>query len=106
MSEINDGGPAFPAMEEHEEWCDEAQAYRKILLPAGGMSQRDYFAAKALQGFCAQSHNGPKDWAVMGHGYGEDACNELNRHSRVLSSCLADWAYALADEMLRAREAK
>ena len=95
MAEIKDGGPAFP----------QTSPYSVAINPEG-MSLRDYFAAKALQGFCAQAHHGPDDWTALGHGYGEDACNELNKNSRVLASCLADWAYALADEMLRAREAK
>ena len=49
----------------------------------GGMTLRDYFAAKAMQGFCASPTN--MEWST-------------NR--------LAAEAYFLADAMLRARENK
>ena len=52
MSEqqINDGGPAFPTLDNTEHW-------RHL-----GLSLRDYFAAAALQGFMAQVK--PEDhWA-------------------------------------------
>ena len=48
MSEqqINDGGPAFPTLDNTEHW-------RHL-----GLSLRDYFAAAALQGFMAQHTSG------------------------------------------------
>lgn len=42
MKEFNDGGPAFPGTEDNYKFEGSA-----------GMSLRDYFAAKALQGFMA-----------------------------------------------------
>lgn len=65
MSTYNDG-PAFP-----------------VTYPSAGrgMTLRDYFAAKALQGMLTA---------------GEDVPNEK----------LAKWAYDVADAMLAAREAK
>jgi hypothetical protein len=36
----NDGGPAFPS-----------HAYDTV-FPSSGLTLRDYFAAKAMQGFC------------------------------------------------------
>lgn len=42
-NKINDGGPAFPVVFEHEEATAECH----------GMSLRDYFAAAALQGLLA-----------------------------------------------------
>jgi len=63
MSTKDDGGPAFPVIGE-----------------AGGMSLRDYFAAKAMQGFAAA---GADEWPSA-----ED---------------LAHDAYTLADAMLRER---
>ncbi len=74
---INDGGPAFPA-------------------PAGlshitteGMTLRDYFAAAALQGNLAgQSID-------VGYYEGKDAWDKAAKD-----------AYAMADAMLKAREAK
>lgn len=42
MSKVEDGGAAFPGTADN--YCREGE---------GGMSLRDYFAAKALQGFIA-----------------------------------------------------
>jgi hypothetical protein len=62
---IDDGGPAFPASEDQ----------------ADGISTRDYFAAKAMQGFCVL----PAGIKLSG------------------AKCAAD-AYAVADAMLSARK--
>ena len=65
MSTINDGGSAFPSP-------------HRI---AGGMTLRDYFAAKAMQGLCA--HPESPDWD---------------------ESDIAKSAYDQADAMLKARK--
>jgi hypothetical protein len=62
---INTGGPAFPVTND----------------AVAGMTLRDYFAAKAMQGIC--SH--PDTWGESVDG-------------------IARKAYALADAMLKARE--
>jgi hypothetical protein len=49
-----------------------------------GMTLRDYFAAKAMQGFVA------------------DLCDQHDMTQAQISR----WAYAMADAMLKAREAK
>lgn len=67
----NDGGPAFPLVET----C----AADSVTV---GMSLRDYFAAKALQGICAHENT-----------WGESKAG------------IAAMAYSLADEMLKARAA-
>ena len=71
MNNTNTGGPAFPV--------DETALVRNLQ----GMTLRDYFAAKALAGICANTDNraykGQMDFAVV--------------------------AYVLADAMLKAREA-
>jgi hypothetical protein len=71
MSEIKDGGPAFPVtrddMAQNDAW--------------GGMTLRDYFAAKAMQGI------------IIGNRADESA----------LTIGAAKDAYAVADAMLRAR---
>lgn len=74
MTTPNDGGPAFP----HDLGHLDAPY-------TGGLSVRDYFAAKALQGWMAT--------------YGE------HRHPASDGSCdiTAKWAYDLADAMLKAR---
>lgn len=71
MTKINDGGPAFPTYNALSH-CDE-----------GGMSMRDYFAAKAMQGFNANSHDQMVSWSF---------------------ETVADYSYKQADAMLRARE--
>jgi hypothetical protein len=72
MSNINDGGPAFPVENVH-------------IWQGHGMSLRDYFAAKAMQGLVAQSMG----TALLSPA--EDA---------------AAYAYAMANAMLKAREGK
>lgn len=70
MSNIKDGGPAFP-VQDAATW------------QAHGMTLRDYFAAKAMQGFAA-----------------DPECGSL------CSDSIADLAYIWADAMLNKREAK
>ena len=77
MSEINNGGPAFPN-------GDDVTLGR--YAPHPGMSLRDYFAAKAMPGLMQ------RNWSEF---KGTD--NEL----------IATWAkssYAIADAMLAERE--
>ena len=70
MSTIEDGGPAFPLAEPGN--CVSASE---------GMTLRDYFAAKAMQGFCAR-----------------EVSIECSADD------IADDAYAIADAMLAARK--
>ena len=71
MSEINTGGPAFPF-----NWETKGEFW------AMGMTLRDYFAAKAMQGMLAVEEN---------NGTPTDK--------------LAAYAYDYADAMMKAREA-
>lgn len=74
----NTGGPAFPMADPFAfSPANEGDAKRL----AEGMSMRDYFAAKALQGICAH---------VDSWGCGNN-------------SAVADCAYKLADAMLAER---
>jgi hypothetical protein len=70
MSNTNTGGPAFPS---HGSMGEVAH---------DGMTLRDYFAAKAMQGFMANKSN------PMHYQPEEDA----------------QWAYMIADAMLKARQ--
>ena len=70
MSNTNTGGPAFPI--HAEEWC--------------GMTLRDYFAAKAMQG-----------WLTTYTG--DVTC------FMVSTTAVAKFSYQMADAMLKAREA-
>lgn len=73
--------PAFPTS--HQEPCDyNGHNNSQKTVIDQGMSLRDYFAAKAMQGICA---SGPSlEWS---------------------NDRLAAEAYTLADAMLKAREA-
>ena len=72
MQEKYDGGPAFPHIDSE---CGRFEE---------GMTLRDYFAAKALQGLLSR----------IGH-------DKMNVHD-----VLAQRTYAIADAMLEAREQK
>lgn len=74
----NTGGPAFPS-KFHNGWGE----------PEKGMTLRDYFAAKAMQGLLA-SH-----WC--------EVAREMTPSTG--ERTLADDAYAIANAMLKAREA-
>ena len=71
MSNTNTGGPAFPQR-------------TNLTLSYSGMTLRDYFAAKAMQGLIAQS---------AGTALGSSV------------EIAAKYAYAAANAMLKAREA-
>jgi len=71
------GGPAFPTPE-HRDHNGDIVEYAE-----SGMTLRDYFAAKAMQGFCGN------DWPVH--------CDES-------VSRLASFAYMMAGAMIAARE--
>ena len=69
MTDKNAGGPAFP--------CPQDSINQNV--PSLGMTLRDYFAAKALQGLLASDVNAPLEQ-------------------------FASQSYLAADEMLKARE--
>ncbi len=68
------GGPAFPAFEHHAGYGQ--------MMAVGGMTLRDYFAAKAMEALILEV----ADWKYMP--------NEI-----------ANFAYTQADAMLKARSA-
>ena len=84
MSNTNTGGPAFPC-----EW-DYIGSKREA---ANGMTLRDYFAAKALSTILGQY-----DFTFF-----EDDRSE--KEGDAFSLIVAKNAYAMADAMLKAREA-
>lgn len=73
---ITDGGPAFP----------QASSDSVAVNPEGA-SLRDYFAAKAMQGYLA-------------------AGSEIGERARESPAAVAEWAYKNADAMLKARESR
>lgn len=91
MSTLNNGGCAFPSesMPSMHELAN-GQANRRPFSP--GMSLRDYFAANAMQGMCANP-GGPFQ-ANDRSGWGLVNCTFAD---------VANDAYAMADAMLKAR---
>lgn len=91
MSAPNDGGPAFPVVQTQEHWVrDNEDKFQVIGLveSTGGMTLRDYFAAKAMQGALSghHAHAGHEDyWPPAG---------------------VASYAYEMADAMLAARKVR
>ena len=79
------GGPAFPTFN-NVSYCDE-----------GGMTLRDYFAAKALVGALANSDSG--------NGAMEPTMMYVASHPQEACDLFATFAYRLADAMLAARGA-
>lgn len=91
----NDGGPAFPSnftlSKDGSTWTKHENR--------GGMTLRDFFAAKALQGLLADTNThvgyvNPK----TGRGWPND--------EKKFRNAVAFVAYSMADSMLRAREVK
>jgi hypothetical protein len=78
MSEIKDGGPAFPLT--GTQWNPDRDAY-EVSSVSDGMTLRDYFAAKAM-----------------------DACVSAVPHDSAFDvDNVARFSYTMADAMLRAR---
>lgn len=99
MSDMKDGGPAYPAT-----W-KEARPHPthpgEIVVSdhySHGMTIRDYFAAKAMQGIIdTEKPDGPWNWikSLLGFDY------------KVVGLSMDDFAkdaYEFADAMLKARE--
>ena len=78
----NTGGPAFPHTVEYK------GADCGGVVPHGGMTLRDYFAAKAMQ--------------IMWDAYDKNYCG-LNNQDAPNTQIIAESAYTLADAMLKAR---
>jgi hypothetical protein len=79
MSNTNTGGPAFPGVE----YKQPGGVGVSVMTIVGGMTLRDYFAAKAMQSYLAD-----RAW-----------------QAEIPHSETAMVAYIVADAMLKAREA-
>jgi ATP phosphoribosyltransferase len=82
MTTKDDGGPAFPVAQ--SQWSSDAQE-RVIVATDYGMTLRDYFAAKAMQGLILNSQG------TQGYDFA------------LIQSTGAELAYEFADAMLKAR---
>jgi hypothetical protein len=76
--------PAFPSFEFHQGYAQ--------MMPVGGMTLRDYFAAKAMQSLAPQYRAMFMD-------------NTLENWEEEAVPALAEEAYSWADAMMKAREA-
>lgn len=86
MTNKTDNSPAFPVFASD----NRGAACNTVFSPKGGLSLRDYFAAAALQGTLAF--------------YGVGAVENNEDIPDHFASC-AENAFAIADAMLKAREA-
>lgn len=100
QTKVNDGGPAFPRqrLKHWSELSDSCYQGQPEYYPTseGGMSLRDYFAAKAMQSvFQSFTSNTElaKRIAVVAESKDEFAWDVLSRQS-----------YQIADAMLKARD--
>lgn len=97
MNMINDGGPAFPG-----QWYDfqPLTGEQVVREQWGGMTLRDYFAAKAMAALIAEPVS--EGWpSTVAHW-----ANQLQRHTQMSGpDIVAHVAYMMADAMLKAREA-
>lgn len=85
MNDIDDGGPAFPVDTSRQHDGTYGHQTSNNTWQSGGMTLRDYFAAQAMQGFCA---------------YGT-LCDH-NNYATI--DDVVDDAYEIADAMLKARK--
>lgn len=76
-----DGGSAFPQVKTTKQYTTDPDIHS-----VGGMTLRDYFAAKAIQGLCVEAGKGTISTFLDG------------------AKVAAELAYAQADAMLAARE--
>lgn len=85
MTYKQEGGPAFPTMKR-------AQYHNVSTTDEAGMTLRDYFAAKAMQGI----FDSAIDWFPTGKKADEESLNVFKD--------IAQDSYAMADAMLEARK--
>jgi hypothetical protein len=83
------GGPAFPTKRRIQRAGYLTDEYE----PCGGMSLRDYFAAKAMQGELASMRDLEGDVCGLALDISDETLNRLTRHY-----------YRIADAMLKARQ--
>lgn len=96
-NQINDGGPAFALGPTASTMKPDADGGGHVIVThygmESGMSLRDYFAAKAMQ-------------AIILSALNEKTKTKYNINNSDFMECLSLDAYAYADAMLKAREAK
>lgn len=96
MSDIKNGGPAFPVLENYSTFNEDTGKYEEAYAPTGGMTLRDYFAIRFAVALVSRGElKGGRPTLI-------DGCF---RHADE-SEIVARDAHEYADAMLKAREAK
>jgi hypothetical protein len=90
----DDGGNAFPQVETRYEGS--GGEYTQYVESVGGMTLRDYFAAKAMQSSILALDTSPNFLTA--------SSEEAKARRMSIEDCVARSAYDWADAMLRARE--
>ena len=93
MSKIEDGGPAFPVVKDQYDYGYEKEMPKQVAL---GMTLRDYFAAKAMQGLLSAPYAENEDHMTVSISDGLGFRDGMRGRIAVA-------AYAMADAMLKAR---
>ena len=84
MSEIDDGGPAFPVSPKKVE-------AGVVYMARDGLSKREWFAGMALQGYLANPTS-----------FGPPVHESDKYNPRLVADVSANFAYMLADAMIKA----
>ena len=92
MNQIDDGGLAFPSHEAGPATDPRSQ------ISGGGMSLRDYFAAKAMQSILLAVSTNTDAAMALDEGAGTNRVSHTDR--------MALEAYSVADAMIKARAVK
>lgn len=108
MIDKNTGGPAFPQSEREVEYSTDSSGYRTgdmVTHMRGGMTLRDYFAAKAMQAYIQAE---ALKWQAYDAG-NQDVTDIRDIHETSLrigtpGEDIAYSAYSMADNMLLIRE--
>jgi len=86
----NDGGPAFPQSEKTWVMGSAGNSTTPVHKITGGMTLRDYFAAKVMQALagaiatedeCGIIHNMPNDIAGIAYTYADAMLDEREKHN-------------------------
>lgn len=93
--QIETGGPAFPSIEQTDEWSENQGGYVPKFYTEGGMTLRDYFAAHAPITF-------DDIRGIMGSSF--DPSRDMDRLAII--AVLAHARAEYADAMIAARGAK
>ena len=92
---VKDGGPAFPVLEEYSQFNDSIGRYEDHYAPVGGMTLRDYFAAKAMQALLSSA------------SISQEVAHHVNTASDAFgtqpANTIARMAWSFADAMLAER---